>query len=374
MKIDVYPVETKAQIKKFIKSQWLFYKNDEYWVPPIISDRVSILDKKKNPFYQHSDIQMFIAESESKIVGRIAAITNDNHNKTHNDKVGFFGFYESINNQDVANALYQQAAEWLQKKGMNIIRGPENPSMNDEIGFLAEGFDSTPLIMMSYNPQYYLQLAEGAGFSKVKDVFAYRVAYDYASEKLQRLQNIVRERNKINIRQMNFKDKKQFAKDVSTLKYIYNAAWEPNWGFVRWTDEEFDKTAADLKMIANPKLTLIAEADGEIAGMGIALPNTNECMIHNKNGSTIGALWHFFTKRKKITSMRIIALGIIPKFQKSGIDSVLYYEIGQRGLEAGMNFGEASWILEDNVMMNRGLSLTMNGTKYKTYRLFEKKI
>ncbi|MFC2131914.1 hypothetical protein ACFLSQ_10810 [Bacteroidota bacterium] len=375
MDIQIKPVGTKAEKMRFIRCQWDFYKDDKYWVPPIIADRVKLLDTEKNPFYKHSLIQLFLAEADGKVVGRIAAIINDNHNKTHNDKVGFFGFFECIDNQEVANALFDVAAEWLRARGMTSIRGPENPSQNDEVGLLIDGFDSSPLILMTYNPKYYINLIENAGFVKAKDLYAYKLNMeDFVTDKLERLQGIIRKRYDVTVREMNFKDKDQFKKDVTTLKEIYNSAWEPNWGFVKMTDEEFDFLAADLKPVADPTFAFIVESKGKPAGFALALPDINQCLIHNKKGSLLGAIWHLLTKRKKIKWLRIIVLGVKPEYQKIGVDAVMYYEFLDRGTKKGITNGEASWILEDNDMMNRGLTTTMNGEVYKIYRLYDKEI
>ena len=365
--------DTKSDRKKFIKAQWKFYKNDKYWVPPVIYDRMKVLDTEKNPFYKHAEIQLFMAYSGGEVVGRIAAITNENHNKTHHDQAGFWGFFECVNDQEVANALFDTAMEWMRAKGKDKMIGPENPSMNDEIGMLFEGYDDPPMIMMTYNPPYYNDLCANYGMTKAKDVYAYYLEpEDFMSEKMKRLQNIVRERNDIKVREINLKDKEQFKKDVQTLKDIYNAAWQPNWGFVKWTEEEFDYIAEDLKMVANPKMAVIVEAHGKVAGFGLALPDMNQTLIYNRGGSLLGAIWNMMTKKKKITRCRIIALGVMPEFQKTGVDVILYYEVGTRSIEVGGYAGEASWVLEDNEMMKRAATTTMNGTLYKKYRLYEK--
>ena len=375
MDLKIIAVETNKDKMRFIKSQWLFYKDDKNFVPPVISDRKKVLDTEKNPFYKHSKIQLFLAVSGDHIVGRIAAIINDNHNITHNDKIGFWGFFECIDDQKVANALFNACGKWLKDRNMTAMRGPENPSMNDEIGLLIDGFDSPPVIMMTYNPQYYIKLVEGAGFTKAKDLYAYILHQEsYLTDKMIRFQQLIRDRHKVTIRQINMKNKAEFLKDVETLKSIYNAAWMPNWGFVKWTSEEFDFVAGDLKMIADPETAIIAESNGKIAGFALALPNVNEAFIHNKSGGMIGALYHLLTKKKKINMTRIIALGVLPEFQKTGIDAVLYYEVGTRGESIGRKVGEASWILEDNEMMNRGLTTTMNAKVYKTYRLYDKNL
>lgn len=373
MSFTIRPVSSSADVLKFIKSQWNFYNNDPNWVAPIIADRKKLLDTKKNPFYKHASMQLFLAEDNGRIVGRIAAIVNDNHNKTHNDKVGFFGFFECADDQKVADALFDAAADWLRKKGMTDIRGPVNPSMNDECGLLVEGFDSPAVVLMTYNPPYYARLIEKAGYSKVKDLYAYLLRQeDYRSEKLQRLQNVIRERNKLVIREVDFKHKEQFRKDVTTIKDLYNSAWQPNWGFVKMTDEEFDFLAKDLKQIADQRYTVIAESDGKPVGFMLALPDINQSLIYQKKGHLPGAIWHLLTKKKKINTLRIIVLGVLPQYQGRGIDAVLYHEAGARGLPNGITQGEASWILEDNVEMNHALQHAMHGTRYKTYRMYQK--
>lgn len=375
MGLNVKAIDNKKEVNKFIDAQYLFYKNDKNFVAPLKMDRQKLLNIDKNPFFKHSDIQMFLAERDGKVVGRIAGITNDNHNKTHNDNLGFFGFFECEDNVETAKALFKEAEKWLKSKGKDAIRGPVNPSMNDEVGMLVDGFDSPPVILMTYNPKYYMNLIEKSGYAKEKDLLAYHlVNKDYISDKMKRLNDLIRDKFKITIRNVNFKDKTQFKKDVATLKHVYNQAWQPNWGFVKMTDEEFDFLADDLKQIADPIYTMIAEVDGKVAGFALGLPDINQTLIHNKSGGIVSGLWHLLTKKSKINMLRIIVLGVLPEYQKTGVDSVLYWEMGTRGIPKGITQGEASWILEDNEMMKKGLTTTMKGKVYKTYRLYQKKI
>jgi GNAT superfamily N-acetyltransferase len=356
----------------FIKAQWLFYKDDPNWVPPLIMDRKKLLNQKVNPFYKHAQLQMFLAERNGTVVGRIAAITNERHNELHQDTIGFFGFFECINDQSVANALFDAAKAWLRTKGKTAIRGPVNPSMNDETGLLVDGFDGPPVILMTYNPPYYQDLIKGAGLDKVKDLYAYMVyTEDWQNEKLARMSEIVKERNGVTFRNLNLKDKQQFQRDVETLRDIYNTAWEKNWGFVKMTNDEFDFLAADLKQIANPEYAFIAESHGKVAGFLLAVPDVNFCFRHNKSGGLLTGVYHLLTKRKKIRLIRLIVLGVLPEFRRTGIDGALYTEIARRAKRDNLIGAEASWILEDNEMMNRGLTHTMKGQLYRTYRLFE---
>jgi GNAT superfamily N-acetyltransferase len=373
MAITVRPISSKADITRFIKLQWKFYENDRNWVPPLLMDRKKLLDTKKNPFYKHSKIQLFIAERDGEAVGRIAAIVNDNHNREHHDKIGFFGFFESINNQDVANALFDAAADWLRGKGMDTMRGPANPSVNDEYGMLVEGCDMPAVILMTYNPRYYPLLAEGYGFKKAKDLYAYLLRNKaVVTPKLERGQQLVRDRYGITIRNVDFKN---LDRETVVLKDLYNRSWEKNWGAVAMTDEEFDSLAKDLAQVVGKfkDLVFIAERNGEPIGFTLCLPDINQLLIKNKKGWLLPAVWHMMTGAGKVDLVRIIVLGVLPEHRKKGIDAVMYYETVTRAAKHGVFKGEASWVLEDNDMMNKGAKL-MNGERYKTYRLYDTSI
>ncbi len=366
-------VENEQDRMRFIKSQWNFYKGDKNWVPPLIDERKKLLSVTKNPFYQHSKLRMFLAERGSEVVGRIAAITNDNHNKRFNDKVGFIGFFECENSQATADALFHAAEAWLKSEGKDTARGPVNPSMNDEAALLVDGFDSPPTVLTTYNPAYYPALFDNAGYKKVKDNFAYILKHeDYKSDKMKRLQEAIRERNKITIREVNFKDKAQFKKDTDAIKLIYNAAWVNNWGMVEFTDAEWDALVNDLKPVADPHIIFLAEVDGKPAGFLLALPDINRAMIHNSSGSLLGAGWNLLTKQKEVDFCRIIIMGVLPEYRKTGADAVMYYEIGDRASKKYPAGGEASWIDEANADMNLALTRTMKGKIYKTYRIYDK--
>ncbi len=375
MNIKIEKLQGKSDTKKFIKCQRQFYINEPNFVTPLMLDQMDALNTEKNPFYQHSKLQLFIAKNENKIVGRIAAITNDMHNKLHNDMVGFFGFFECIDDVEVARALFSAAGEWLKAQGMSHMRGPANPSLNDTCGVLVEGFDSPPVVLMPFNPKYYDKLIKDAGLPKVMDLYAYDLWVDnYLTPKMERMQGLIRKRYEITTRDVNFKNKEQFKKDVNTLKSLYNAAWQPNWGFVKMTDDEFDHLANGLKMIAESSLAFMIESKGKTVGFGLGLLDINQVLKNSPSGATLPGVWQLLTKRKKIDSFRIIVLGVLPEYQKTGIDAILYYEYGLRCKALGMEHAEASWILENNTMMNRALTQTLNGKQYKTYRMYEREL
>jgi GNAT superfamily N-acetyltransferase len=367
--IVVRPVLTKGDTTTFIRFLWTVYRDYPSWVPPLMMDRKKLMDREKNPFYHHADTEFYIAERDGTVVGRIAAIVNHNHNKEHGDKVGFFGFFESLNDQAVANALFDKAKTFLKSRGMTAMRGPANPSVNDEYGLLVEGFDLSPTVLMTYNPPYYINLVENYGFKKAKDLYAYLLSQDTVySDRLERANAIVKKRQALTIRPINMK---HFNEDVNLVKDVYNKAWAKNWGAVPMTDEEIDALAADLKPVIVPGLVLFAENQGKTIGFALSLPDINIALKYNKNGALLPGLFHLYTKKKKINIVRIIVLGVLPEYHHTGAAGVLFYETAARAKALGYQFGEASWILEDNEAMNHSAEV-MNGTITKKYRIYER--
>ena len=368
--IEVKALHPKNDIVKFLKFAWTIYKDDPNWVPPLMMDKKKLLNKDKNPFFETSQMEMFMAYKDGVPVGRIAAIKNDTHNEIHNENIGFFGFFECTNDQEVANALLDTAKVWLKSKGLNAMRGPANPSSNDEFGMLLEGFDDPPRLMMTYNPEYYLELMDNYGIKKIKDLYAYRIDNKelLKSEKLIRVADIAKRRSKVEIKQINLKD---FKGELEKVKEVYNKAWAPNWGFIPMTDKEIDNLAKELKPLVEDSLVLFAEVEGKTVAFALVMLDYNE-LFKDFNGKLFPFnVIKLFTQRKKITWARILTLGIIPEYQKRGIDALLYYEITKRAEKLGIMKGEASWILEDNEMMKRGAEQVMNGKVYKKYRVYQ---
>jgi GNAT superfamily N-acetyltransferase len=367
--IKIIRVENQKDLMRFIKFPWKIYKGDSHWVPPLLMDRKKLMNKEKNPFYRHAEADFYLAEKNGELIGRIGAIKNDLHNKYHNDRVGFFGFFECINDQEAADKLFDTAREWIREHGLTEMRGPANPSSNDEYGMLIEGFDDEPRLLMTYNPKYYLDLCENYGLKKAKDLYAYKLETDkvISSEKLKRVADIARRRSGMEVKQLNMKE---FDKELEKVKEVYNKAWAPNWGFIPMTDEEIDAMAKDLKPLVEPSLVLFGEIDGKVIGFALVMLDYNQ-VFKSMNGKLFPfGFIKLFTQKKKITWSRIITLGIIPEYQKRGLDATFYYEIVTRADKIGINLGEASWILEDNEMMNRGANV-MNGEIYKKYRIYE---
>jgi GNAT superfamily N-acetyltransferase len=333
-----------------------------------------LLNRNKNPFFEHAEAEYFLAERGDQVVGRIAAISNRLHNETHDDRVGFFGFFECVEDQTVANALLDAAAGWCRAKGHDVLRGPASFSVNDECGLLVDGFETPPTLMMPHNPRYYVTLLERAGFTKAKDLLVYQGGdpdrYKPVPERLARGTELIRQRMGVTLRPL---DMKNFQAEVERIKELYNQGWEKNWGFVPMTEHEIDHLAEQFKPVVIPELVPIAEKDGQIIGFGIALPDLNVVFQSNRQGrmfpAIVKVLWAL--KMKKIRRARILLLGITPEFRGKGVDAMLYHWIWTRSGERGIYWGEAGWILEDNPAMNAGLE-KMTFRVYKTYRLYDR--
>ena len=366
--VSVRAVRSRSDERAFIRLQYKMYKDYPYWVPPLLMDRKKLIDRAHNPFYKHARMELFLAQRDGTLVGRIGAIVNDNHNREHKENIGFFGFFECVNDQAVANALFDAATGWLKEQKVAGVRGPANPSVNDEYGLLIEGFDRSPAILMPYNPPYYANLIEGYGFAKIKDLFAYQVNRDdVMTERLKRVSEAVKNRDGVVFRSINMKD---FDNEVKIVHELYTRGWEHNWGEVPLTDDEFDYMAKDLKAVVNPELVIIAELKGKPVGFGMSLPDLNEIFRFNKSGHLLPALVRMVLFKRRVSNIRIIILGVLPEYQPSGIGAVLFYETAIRAIANGYPYGEASWVLEDNMMMNRGAKL-LNGKLTKRYRLYQ---
>jgi GNAT superfamily N-acetyltransferase len=336
----------------------------------------TLLSRDRNPFFEHGEAEYFLAERDGRPVGRIAAISNRLHNETHLDRVGFFGFFECALDQAAADALLAAAAGWVRDRGHEVLRGPASFSVNDECGLLVNGYDTPPTLMMPHNPPFYRDLIERAGFTKAKDLLVYRGGYEGCyipvPERLARATELIRQRQGITLRAL---DMANFEAEVERIKRLYNACWEKNWGFIPMTDHEIDHLARQFKPVVIPDLVPFAERDGQIIGFGLALPDLNEVLRHNRSGRIFPAalqiLWAL--KREKLRRCRIALLGILPEYRGRGVDAMLYHWIWTRSAQHGITWGEAGWILEDNPAMNAGLE-KMNFTVYKTYRLYDRAV
>lgn len=368
----IIPVDTKKQLNSFIMLPFELYKNEPNWVPPLIMDQKNFFNPKKNPYYEHSEVKLFLALRDGKVVGRISAQTNTQHNKEHNENIGFFGFFECIDNQETANALFDAAYEWNRYRGFTSMRGPLNFSVNQECGLLVDGFDTPPMVMMLHNHRYYQKLYENWGLTKTMDLYAYLSERREMPERIEKMVDILTKRYKVQIRSLS-RNKKQMKKDIETVFEIYTKAWEYNWGNVPMTKAEFDHIVKELLPIADPDLVFFAEIEGKHAGFSLALPNYNEVLkVMNGRVNPI-TLLKAMRAKKRISSARVITMGIIKEFQGRGIDSIFHYHSYKNGLPKGYFKGEFSWVLESNLPMMH-VAEKLDAKIYKTYRLYDKAI
>ena len=372
--IKVVPVDSKKLLKAFIDFPHDLYKDDSNYVPELFIAQRDLLTPGKHPFHEHSSLQCFLAYKDDKVVGRIAAILNNNHNKFNGTNDGFFGFFDVIDDEAVSQALFDEARKWLNAKGVKTIIGPVNFSTNETCGLLIEGYDSPPVAMMTYNRPYYAKLLEKAGFGKKVDLIAYQITENDFNDKPARLMELLNERLKqkgITIRKANLKNFKQ---EVAALREVYNHAWDKNLGFVPMTDKEFDYLAKDLKLILDPDFCMVAEHEGKMVGFSLCIPDVNQILIKVKRGRLLPTgIWKLLTQKKKINGIRVIALGVVEGYRKLGIEAVFYGTVIQKGLEKKIKTAEASWILEDNFLMNKAIQ-NINGKPYKKYRIYEKSL
>lgn len=371
-KVTIVPVSNKKELKLFIDFPHDLYANDENYVPELFIAQRDMLTKGKHPSHDHIDFQLFLAYHENKLVGRIAGIHNLNHNKYINREDGFIGFFEAVNEYPVAKELFDAAFSYLKTKKAERVIGPVNFSTNDPAGLLIDGYQYPPQVMMTYNKSYYPDLFDQYGFAKQKDLLAYWLDNDTIPPRFKALaQNIEKrlERNGIIIRKINLKDYKN---EVNKIREIYNQAWDSNWGFVPMTEKEFNYVAKDMKMLLDDDFVLVAEKAGKAIGFALALPNINEVLINVKRGRLLPTgIFKLLFQKSKIKSVRVLTLGVLEDYRKLGIEVCFYRRFQQKSMEKNFVGGEASWILEDNNMMNRGLE-NINSKVYKTYRLYEK--
>ena len=380
MTLTIERVTTKKQLREFIGVPWQVYADDPNWVPWLYFERLEFFDKRKNAFFEHAEADYFIARRNGEAVGTIAAILNHRHNEFQEENVAHFGVFELMNDPEAAAALLATASEWAQKRGTNKIVGPVNLCTNDECGMLIDGFDSPPVILMTYNPRYYLDFMEPAGFQKAMDLYAWDVDLtpfrnpDNLPQKLIRVIDKVRERHNLSIRTINLDD---WDNEVARLKEIYNSAWEKNWGFVPMTDKEIDHLVDGLKPIMDPNIIVIVEKGDRPVGFGLGAPDVNVVLNQIRPGaSTIGAYIgaaRMLRRKKQTHRFRAIALGVLEEYRALGVGAMMYYELIRRGLASGYTHVEGSWVLETNDAMNQAVQL-LGGQLYKRYRIYEKEL
>jgi GNAT superfamily N-acetyltransferase len=366
--IEVVEVDDRSALKQFIDLPYTLYRDDPYWVPPLRIAVKELLDRKKHPFYLNADAAFFLARQNGRVVGRIAGILDKAHNRVHEENAGFFGFFESVNDPAVASALLARAREWTGARGAQFLRGPVSPSTNYECGMLVDGFDSSPMVMMTYNPRYYPELMEQAGLRKAKDLLAYLShAQKVELKKIGRVADRVLATSGVRVRPINMKD---FQGDVERVWEVYCKAWSKNWGFIPMSRDEFFAMGKEMKQILKPELVLLGEVDGHVVGFALALPDVNYALKPAGGSLLPTGLLKILYYQRLIKSVRVLALGVIEEYRTSGVAAAFYATLVRNARQLGYGDCEMSWILEDNTMMNRSIEV-MGAKRYKTYRIYE---
>jgi len=358
-----------AGLGRFLRVPDTIYRDDPLWVAPLRSELRRVLSDE-NPFFDHAETQLFIASRAGRDVGRVAAIIDRRHNARLDERTASFGFFECEQDPATSQALFAAVERWAARRGMSLLRGPMNPSMNEECGLLIEGFDSPPVFMTTHNPRYYVDLFEAQGLGKAKDLSAYHLQpTDGHLTRLGPLADRVRQRIPgLMVRPIR---KRDFAGEVARMKEIYNASWDDNWGFVPLTDAEFAFKAARLAPLIVEDLALMAERSGEPIGLMLSLPDYNQALKPVK-----GRLWplgwlRFRLGVRTIRSGRTVLLGVKREYRARGIETVMLVRSLRWALERGFTSLEQSWIVEDNKGMQRYLEV-LGARIYKRYRMYEK--
>ena len=369
--VEVVKVESRRDRDAFIKFPWRIYRDDPAWVPPLIIERKAFLDRKKHPFYLHGDAALFLAQRNGEIVGRIMASDDPNYNSLHQTKVGCFGLFDCIDDQEVASALFENASAWLRARGLNQIMGPIDYSTNYVCGLLIDGFQHPPAVLTAHNPPYYQRLCEQWGFLKEKDWYAWWFSeFTRPTERLRRIVTARAKKYGIRIRPINVR---KLRADTQRIRTVYNQAWRDNWGFVPFTEAEAEHMAKEMRALIVPGATLLAEQGDTPVGFVIAIPDIH-IALRKMNGRLtwfglpIGLLKLLYY-RLTLRVARMVALGVVEEYRRAGVAEALVL----REIEGGFNTGELSMTLEDNVLINRFIE-AMGAKCYKTYRIYSKSL
>jgi hypothetical protein len=372
--VDIRQIPMGGRIDDFLNVVDYIYRGDPAYIRPLDMELKDRLDPKKNPFFEHGEGAIFCAYRNGFPVGRCTATIDREHLDRYGDGVGFFGFLDTIDDEEVARALLARAESWLRGKGMQRARGPLSLSINEETGCLVDGFDTPPYVMMPHHRRYQGGLIEQAGYTKAKDFYAWHYTVGELNNRVKRAREEIRALPEVSFRKASMRT---LDRDVELLVDVFNDAWSENWGFVPFTRNEVKKMAADFKLLLMPDITCICSIDGEPAAVALAIPNLNE-LVRDLDGKLFPfglpkLLWRLKVRGPR--SARLILLGIRKKFRSmrkyAPLSAFMYAEMNDGGKRLGIKEGELGWTLEDNGRVNAGITM-MGAKRYKTYRVYEK--
>lgn len=366
--LQIRPAHTRREVRRFVDYMYQRNAGDPHWVPPLRLGEHDRINRKKNPFFAHAEMELLLAWRGDQVVGRIGAIDDRLHQETHHDNVAMFGFFEA-DDAEAAAALLAAAEAWARARGRSYVRGPISPSLNDMCGLLIDGFDTDPMLLMPHNPPEYAGFIERAGYHKVKDLYAWLYDLDRGVPPLMtRIADRRRETLKLTVRQINMAE---FIREIDRLRDLYTSAWERNWGFVAPTKDEFRHIAKDMKPIFEPRCAVVAELKGRLVACAVALPDINQALRGTSGRLFPLGLVKLLARRRYINQARLLLLGIDPEYRTTGLYPLLIAELHRQSIGGPYKRVEFSWILENNHDINQPAE-EAGARRYKTYRIFEK--
>lgn len=370
--ITIQEVASKTEWNHFFMLPWFIYKNDPLWVPPLLFDLKRQLNKNINPFFNDAEAKYWIATDENRCIGRIAAIVNHQHNNFYKERTGFFGFFECIDDKAVAAALLDIAHQWLKEKGMEQVRGPVNLSLNNECGFLIDGYNRPPVLQMNYNKSYYPVMLQHYGYEKEHDLLAFYITDAILSDhklmdRLKRISEMVIRKENIRFRNI---DPGKLGSEIEKIRILFNDYMSNNWGFLPMTEEECSFMAKSLKPVLVKQLAIFAEADGQAIGSSLAMPDLNY-VVRKMNGRLFPfGIFKYLYYKRKISDIRVMLMGINERYRRKGLEAVFIYKTIMEGYKRKITGAELSWISEDNHVLINELT-KMNAHLYKRYRIYQ---
>lgn len=369
-RLEIVRVASRRDRKLFFELPWQLYQDDPHWIPPLRLVQKELLNFRRHPFYDTADVAHFLALRDGVPCGRIAAIVNHAHNEWYGEQRGFFGFFESADDEEVSGGLFDAARQWFAAQGVEAIRGPINPSLNYELGLLIDGFDDAPWFMMTYNKPYYGRLLDAYGFRKAQDLYAFWGHVDMLEQVSQRLDSLsktVIERFNLTCRPMKIS---RFHEEIATFLDIYNRSLVSTWGFVPMSPAEVKKQAVGMRHMIVPELTTIAEVDGKAIGAMFGLLDYNP-RIKAIDGRLFPlGWWKLLRNRGALKRVRLISTNVLPEYQNWGVGIALVARLVPDALRWGIREAEFSWVLESNDLSYK--TLKKGGAKItKRYRVYD---
>lgn len=372
--LEIVECSGKKQMNRFIKFPWRVYKDDPYWVAPLLFEQKGVaFNRKKHPFFEFGEAAYFLALRDGKPVARVCAHVNHLHDRHHGVREGFFGFFEALNDAEAVKALFARAEAWLRDKGATMVRGPYNYTIYDEIGMLADGWDNEPkipVLMEMYNHRYYLDLMREAGYEKEIDWLAFMVGSD---TEIKPVFDKIRKRLEEQGYLFRAVNTKKLDQEVEALKEVVNRSWDANWGHVPYTDRQFETIKEAFKLIMDPRMIFMVEHEGKVVASSITLPDLNPSLKRMNGRLFPFGWWHFLRAKKRATGLRTFLFGVLPEHRNKGIDAILVTDTIRFGKKYGYLWSDCSLIVENNTKMIEPV-LKWGGKVYRTYRVFRKKL